>query len=292
MKSKSHPVSKQFWSSVSAVVLSAPRFIVPLGALAAGGVSLNGCVSRLAYEEAASAAEVEREGHRRAELDLAASRARIAELESELKERRAGLDARDEKLAEEKFERNVATKERDETASLVAQLRGELARANEHLEAYARNNARLEHELSVSREGGPSSALLAELTSVLRAAQLEQSVRLSESPNGVGLSVAADVVFKRGEAELAPALSSLSGALARFGEAHPELRVTLREGAPDPALPESIGKQRRDSLRALLSHPKLGGRVTFEPSSNGAAPTSYELTLAFAPPAPSSTGTP
>ncbi|HET9932895.1 MAG TPA: hypothetical protein VFQ35_19460 [Polyangiaceae bacterium] len=277
-----NPLSKEFWSSVGAIVLAAPRVLVPLGALAALSSGMTGCVSRLSYEEAASAAEVEREGHRRAELDLAALKARVAELEGQLKERSAGLSEREEKLAEEKYERNVASKERDETASLVAQLRGELARANEHLEAYARNNARLEHELSVSRDGGASSPLVQELKSVLTSAHLEQSVRLSENATGVTASVPADIVFKRGEAELGPALGSLSAALARFAESHPELRVTLREGAPDPALPDSIGKQRRDSLRALLSHPKLGSRVTFEPASGSAAPASYELTLAFA----------
>lgn len=284
MKSKIHPVSKQFWSSVGAIVLTAPRVLVPLGALAAFGGGLNGCVSRLSYEEAASAAEVEREGHRRAELDLAAAKARVAELETQLRERSVGLSEREEKLAEEKYERNVASKERDETASLVAQLRGELARANEHLEAYARNNARLEHELSVSRDAGASSPLVQELKSLLTSAHLEQSVRLSENASGVTASVPADVIFKRGEAELGPALGSLSAALVRFAETHPELRVSLREGAADPALPDSIGKQRRDSLRALLSHPKLGGRVSFEPTNGSAAPVSYELSLSFAAP--------
>lgn len=282
MKSKMKFFNKDSWSGLGAILLTAPRVLVPLGACALAAGLLSACVSRLTYEEAASAAEVEREGHRRAELEVATLKGRIADLESELKSRSAGLEARDQKLAEEKFEHNVASKERDETVSLVAQLRGELARANEHLEAYARNNARLEHELSVSRDASGTSPLLQELKTLLDSAHLAQNVRLGETASGVSASVPSDVIFKRGEAELGPALSSLSAALMTFSQAHPELRVVMRDGAADPALPESIGKQRRESLRALLSHPKLSSRVVYEAQSNAPAPASYELSLSFA----------
>jgi hypothetical protein len=273
---------KVSFSGLGAILLTAPRVLVPLGMFAAGASCLTGCVSRIAYEEATSAAEVEREGHRRAELEVATLKARISELQSELNARSEGLEARDQRLAEEKFEHNVASKERDETASLVAQLRGELARANEHLESYARNNARLEHELSVTREGGGPSPLMQELKTLVQNAHLEQSVRFTENASGVSASVPADVIWKHGEAELGPALSPLSTALATFAAAHPELRVVMREGAADPSLPESIGKQRRESLRALLAHPKLSSVVVYEAQSNGPAPASYELSLSFA----------
>ncbi|MFZ5894434.1 MAG: hypothetical protein ACOY0T_25455 [Myxococcota bacterium] len=273
-----HP-SISHWRNV---LLAAPRVLVSLGALTGAIACLNACVSRLTYEEAASAAEVEREGHRRAEVELAAAKARIQDLEAELKSRSAGLEARDQKLAEEKYERNVASKERDETVSLVAQLRGELARANEHLESYAKKNARLEHELSVSREVPARSPISQEIRGILSSAHLEQSVRLTETAQGVTLNVPADVIWKRGDAELAPSLGTLSNALARFAEAHPELSITLREGAADPALPESIGRQRRESLRALLAHPKLAGRFSFEAPNTSSAPASYDLVLAFA----------
>jgi hypothetical protein len=277
MKLKIPSSTFRSFPSARAVLLSAPRVLVPLGALLALS-GLNSCVSRLNYEEATSAAEVEREGHRRAELDLSAAKARIAELEGEL---RARLDAREQRMAEEKFQNNVASKERDETVSLVTQLRGELARANEHIEAYARSNARLEHELGAAREGGPSP-LLSEVRGLLTSAHLEQSVRVSENASGVVLSVPSELIFKKGEAELSPSLSALSSTLARFGETHPELSVVVREGAADPALPETIGKQRRDGLRALLAHPKWSGRLKFETASSGGAPLTYELGLGFA----------
>jgi len=259
------------------MLLSAPRVLVPLGALGAS-LCLNACVSRLNYEEATSAADVEREGRRRAELELAAIKARVAELEGELKARN---DAGDQRLAEEKFERNVASKEHDEAVSLVTQLRGELARANEHIESYARTNARLEQKLSAAREGGGPSPLLSEVRELLANAHLESSVRVSENANGIVLSVPAELIFKKGDAELAPGLAAFSSTLARFAEAHPDLSVVVREGAADPALPDSIGKQRRDGLRALLSHPKWSERISFEAPTGGAAPLTYEIGLGF-----------
>ncbi|MGC4089708.1 MAG: hypothetical protein QM756_17830 [Polyangiaceae bacterium] len=269
---------------VARALLSAPRALLPIGALTASLIGSSGCVSRLSYEEAASAAEVEREGHRRADLELAASRTRVAELEAQLKSRSEGIEVRDQRLAEEKYQTNVATKERDETASLLTQLRGELARANEHLETYSRNNARLERELGLSRQAaGQPSPLMNEVRALLESVHLTDSVRLSEGPSGVVLSVPSELIFKKGDAELSASLGALSGALGRFVEAHPELALSVREGAADPTLPESIGRQRRESLQALMSHPKLNQRVKYALAQSPGA-QSYEITLGFADP--------
>ncbi len=263
-----------------AVLLGAPRVLVSLGAVGASLTLFSGCVSTLRYEEATSAAEVASEASRRSALELEAAKARIAALEADLKARSAGLEDRDQKIAEEKFERSVVTKQREETSSLVDQLRGELARANEHLASYARNNARLEQALAPvnpPREAGAS--LRSEVEAAIQAAHLEKSLSVVESAGNVVVSVPADAVFQPADAAIRPNIGALSAAVGSFVAAHPELAFRVREGALDSALPESLGRERRERLRALLANPKWGDRLSFEPAESSSAPKSYDFVL-------------
>jgi hypothetical protein len=103
------------------------------------------------YEEAESAAQVEAEARRRAALELEASRQRVAELEATVRARESELDARGRALDEQQLASNLSAKEREESASLVDQLRGELARSSEHLKAYSDEKLRLERELEAAQ---------------------------------------------------------------------------------------------------------------------------------------------
>jgi len=114
--------------------------------------ALTACVPVTRFEEAESAAEVEAEGRRRAALELEASQKRISELEASLQAQRAEIDSRQNALDEQQLASSIAEKERDENASLVEQLRGELSRTGEHLRAYSEEKARLERELSSAQE--------------------------------------------------------------------------------------------------------------------------------------------
>src|SRR5262245_42331061 len=116
-------VRKASLSPFYGFLLAAPRVLVPLAGLAAACSVASGCVPAMRYEEANSAADVETEARRRAELALSAAQARVAELEAELKRRDQRVEAGDQKLAEERFARGVAAKELSETSSLIGQLR-------------------------------------------------------------------------------------------------------------------------------------------------------------------------
>jgi len=247
------------------------------------------------YEEASSAADVESEAHRRAGLALVAAQARVAELEAELRRRDQKLDARDQKLAEEEFAHGVAAKELNETASLLDQLRGDLSRAKENLQAYAADNAHLEQKAIASERtsASPSSiaGLARELEAALGAARLDPRVRVVERENSVLLRIDSGALFESDRASVRAEVEPVFDAAAGFLAAHPALRCAMREGKTEQGLATSLGRERRERLSALIAARKLGERISWQSSepSSAATPESYELvlTLAAAPAAPS-----
>lgn len=126
--------------------------LVPVFALLAA------CVPVTRYEEAESAAQVEAEGRRRAALELEESRRRVMELEASLQARKAELDAKQRAVDEQQLASSISEKERDENASLVEQLRGELSRTGEHLRAFSDEKTRLERELEAAQQAQASAA--------------------------------------------------------------------------------------------------------------------------------------
>jgi hypothetical protein len=279
---KTHPSVEFFYG----LILAAPRVLVPLAGLAAACSAASGCVPAMRYEEASSAADVETEAHRRTSLALAAAQARVAELEAELQRRDQKLDARDKKIAEEEFAHGVAAKELHETTSLLDQLRGDLSRANENLQAYAADKARLEQQ-AIAREAaaGPSIAGLSrELEAALGAARLDPRVRVVERENSVLLRIDAGALFESDRAALRSQAELGFAAAASFLDAHPSLRCVLREGKVDSGIASSLGRERRQRVSALIAEHRLGERVSWQPAeASAAAPDSYELVLSFAP---------
>jgi hypothetical protein len=270
------------------LLLAAPRVIVPLAGLAAACSATTGCVPAMRYEEASSAADVESEAHRRAGLALAASQARVAELEAELRRRDQKLDAGDQKLAEEQLAHGIAAKELNETSSLLDQLRGDLSRANENLQAYAADNARLEQK-AIEREKASSApsltGLARELEAALGAAHLDPRVRVVERENSVLLRIDSSALFESDRASVRAGVEPVFDGAASFLAAHPTLRCVLREGKSDQALPSSLGRERHERLSALIEKRRLGDKVSWQSSepSSAATPESYELVLTLAP---------
>src|SRR5690606_21303610 len=127
-------------------LVARPAAVRALGALLLA--SLAGCVPVTRLEEAQSVAEVEAESRRRAAIALAAERERAAKLEASLAEREAALQEQQRLLDEQRLATSITEKERDESAVLVEQLRGELSRAGDHLRAYSEQKAELERELA------------------------------------------------------------------------------------------------------------------------------------------------
>jgi hypothetical protein len=279
---RSLPERRPAVSLVLGVLLGAPRVLVPLAGLGLIASS-SGCVSQVRYEEAKSAADVEAEARRRTALELEATRAKVKELEAELAHRDQRLDAGEQTLEQAKLERGLVAKERDESTALVDQLRGELARANQDMRAYAEENARLARELEESRSQRPSeaaAALARELSGLITAGRLERVVSVRPESNGVVLRVQADALFEPASARLREDAELALERAARFAAARPDLALRLREKDPDPQVPQPLAEERRVRLSDFATRHQLGKRLSWAPKEGGiGAPRAYEIVL-------------
>ncbi|HEY6722814.1 MAG TPA: hypothetical protein VI197_02250 [Polyangiaceae bacterium] len=257
-----------------------------VAARAAAGLTLlliaSGCVSQSAFEEAQSAAEVERAAHQRAAARLAEVEGSYSGLESDLQRREAALAEQERRLAEADLSLKLAHQERDASGQLVDQLRGELARVGDHLRAYSEQKDRLTEELRVaegrSRQQGEGTERVARIASVVRDLSLLEGPAIHAGSVLVG-SDGHDPVLS------APALalgsgSTLSGdaqrivkALARLAELHPYARFVISETvlkaeARDPARLRALSE-------ALIGLGVASGRVAVAlPEDDSAADTS------------------
>lgn len=139
------------------LIASAPTMVsrtLVLRALAAS-FALGGCVPATTYEQATSAAEVEREGHRRAALRLAAAESELervkaekAAVQAEKSDLEAQLAKEEQELAQTSLDMESAKKAQEEQSELVTQLRGELARVGDHLKAFQGDKDELADKLA------------------------------------------------------------------------------------------------------------------------------------------------
>jgi len=180
---------------------------------------LGGCVEATAYEQATSAAEVQAEGRRRASEDLDRTAADLralrkenerlkaenVRLESELAERQGTVDQVELDLV-------LAKQEHRESASLVQQLRGDLARVGTHLEAFSDEKAGLGSELAAAR--AENERLSKELAEVEATAAPDQTVaepaKASLTPAELAPDGAGPVDGPRAAAPAPPSPSSVS----------------------------------------------------------------------------------
>lgn len=119
--------------------------------------ALGGCVPATSYEQANSAAEVEREGHRRAaeklavaEEELKHANAEKAALLAEKKDLEARLHTEESALAQTSLDMESAKKSNEQQSELVTQLRGELARVGDHLKTYQDDKDALADQLAAA----------------------------------------------------------------------------------------------------------------------------------------------
>lgn len=119
--------------------------------------ALGGCVPATKYEQASSAAEVEREGHRRAVARLNAQEEELMRVKAdnaELANRKAALEDQlkkeESELAKTSLDMEGVEKERQQQAELVTQLRGELARVGDHLKAFESDKEGLKGKLEAA----------------------------------------------------------------------------------------------------------------------------------------------
>jgi hypothetical protein len=178
-------------------------------------VMLGGCVEATAYEQAASAAEVQAEGRRRAGEDLQRKSAELRELRREYERLKAEnvrlqdeLSDRQGAVAQAELDLMLAKQERSDEASLVQQLRGDLARVGTHLDVFADEKAGLGAELAAARaENDRLSSQLAEAKAGPAPSQPADEAAAVEAAPATGPSDAPNPVESSG----APDTAQLNG---------------------------------------------------------------------------------
>jgi hypothetical protein len=226
---------------VTFIVESAPRLLVHLASLAALGAALGACVVPAArYEEAVSAAEVEQDGHRRTLALLYATEQKLSQVEAQLRDQEKRSADRDQLIAEAQLQSSVAATERDSASGLVEQLRGELARAGDHMSSFAtqRNDLAGQLEAAQARVArlGAAAERLDELGRVVRDLTLLLGEGLAvgeidlEIKDGKPLvTIPSERVWKRGTNELTPEAKKMLEAMGKLASRHPRVRFELSE---------------------------------------------------------------
>ena len=207
--------------------------------------STAGCVASKQYDEARSVAVSEQQAHARTRERLEASMKRIAVLEADLAAREQAM-AKDADAAEEsKLASTVATKEKDAAFQLVEQLRSELARTGDHLVLFAKEKRDLQQTLLVAEERmrniESAGRNLDELVAAARDLSLalggeldKHVVELGARDGQVVLGMAPERLFAANGDALATDAGPTLAAVGKVSQAHPGLRVMVREpvGAP------------------------------------------------------------
>lgn len=142
---------------------------------------LGGCVEATAYEQATSAAEVQAEARRRLSAEYAGQKAELTRLRAEQQRLQAEnqrlttlLAEREGTIDQAQLDLVLATQEKHQEATLVQQLRGDLARVGSDLDVFADEKAGLGAELTAVRaENARLAARLAEAEAASKASAAE-----------------------------------------------------------------------------------------------------------------------
>jgi len=216
----------------------------------------SGCVSQSAYEEAQSAAQVEREAHERADARAAVVEQSLAELQGSIARRESALAEQERRLAEADLNLKLANQERDASGQLVDQLRGELARVGDHLRVYSEQKQRLAEELRVaedrSRQLDEKSQRVERVASVVRDLSLLEGPAIHAGSILVGSDGRDPVLSAPAQAlgsgaTLSADAQRIVKALARLAELHPYTHFVISQpvsdsAASDPALLRALSE--------------------------------------------------
>jgi flagellar motor protein MotB len=217
---------------------------------------LVGCVPITRFEEAESAAAVEAEARRRAALELENTRQRLSELEATLQARDAELEARQRTLDEQQLASSISDKQRQENASLVEQLRGELSRTGEHLKSYSEEKARLERELSAAQQAVPPDPAAGPAADPAPATGSEQVAATPPAPAsapGDGPAPAAPSEPRDSAADFGALARGVSAALAAVG-LDQKVKVTIRPDGVELQIAEaSLFEEDSAALRPSMA---------------------------------------
>ena len=242
-----------------------------------------GCVPALQLEEAQSAAQVEQEGRRRSEAQLAQAEVENERLRGQMREEKQALEEREQALSQAALDTAAQGKQRQDAEGMVEQLRGELARAGNHLQAFHDDKQKLEQSLSAEAAHGEALARLSRDVALSFSDPLATGEYALDTEQGaLVLRLPSDDLLGDG-AELKPDAARTLEILARVMKSHLPAKLRVEDSAaPGDALrvapvvaalgARGVGPERFQSLQAA------------DPASEAAAPAAAA--------APSPTATP
>lgn len=258
----------------------------------------SGCVPVTRFEEAQSAGQVELEGRRRAEYQIAQLQTENQQLRTKAEQAARALDEREQALSQAELDSSTQGKQREQAEGLVEQLRGELARAGGHLQTFHDDKEKAEASLDLEATRGRS---LARLTRDLALALAEPiatgEYALDAEQGAVVLRVPRDKLLTEGGG-VKPEAEPLLKAVSRIMQLHKQTKLRVEDAsmAGDAvtvsqlvtALGEhAIGPDRFQPLAtdelADAAAPKAGA-VAASGAAPAQAPQPAEIVLGFSVP--------
>lgn len=286
------------------------RIVASLLALTLG----SGCVVlRRDYDALAEQHRSEAAARRTAETQLATAKLKMADLEQRvaelearlvqsdqvLEKRESELDARMQTLAKAEFDYSVLEREKAEAAALVAQLRSELERLGQHLQAYAADKESLAAEREALLEqlqraearvdtlgvagvvAGERLELVKGLALMLKPQLESEAATMSSDGDAIVVELATAGLFRPRSAELQPRAKPLLGSM---GELLREGTTTLELTLLDAKHSSRLVQQRLERVSRTLVEAKIPAqRLHVNGTEAGASPGHERLRLRILP---------
>jgi hypothetical protein len=240
----------------------------------------SGCVPVTRFEEAQSAAQVEAEGRRRDEQQIAQLKAENQQLRSQMQQDAKTLDEREQALSQAALDSSTQGKQREDAEGMVEQLRGELARVGGDLRSFHDDNQRLSAALDAAAARGRAlSLLMRDIALSLPEPVATGQYGLDVDASGAVLHVPREQVLAD-DASVKPEAEPLLKAVARIMKLHQDSRLRVEDtSAKDDAIAVSR------LVTALGERGIAADR--FQPLVADAAPVALSAT-----PAPAMSGSP
>lgn len=230
------------------------------------------CVGQTQYEEVHSAAEVQSEAHRRAELEIAQLRQEIARLEAELRARENSISNKEDRLAQVDLDLEVANQKQAAKTLLVDRLRDELARAGDHLKAFSDEKEQLRQQLAsmqeraaaverAEREVSRVAVVVRDLSILEGTALGSGELELSAERGRIVLRTSAPSLFGPNGKKLERAGQRLAGSLGKLASLHEQVGFALGDTSSGGANVEGL----RLLGEAIVAEGVASERISVEP---------------------------
>lgn len=229
-----------------------------------------GCVPVTRFEETQSAAQVEMDGRRRSEHQVAQLQTENAELRSRLQQQSETLDDRDQALSQAQLDSSTMGKQREDAAGMVEQLRGDLARVGGHLQTFHAEKQQQSAALASEVARGRALAKLSRDAALSLAEPIATGEYSLDPEQGAVVLRAPRAKVLADDGSVRPEAEPLLKAVARLMQLHAQAKLRVEDSS---AADDAIAVSR---LVAALTERAVPAE-RFEPLAVQAAPGATPL---------------